>query len=248
MTEGNVNYKLDLVVNLLDTTTGYPIQQKEVMFHSSGQIVAMNKRGDGTYILMNHGREDMDLEVSVKGYLPKTVPIRYEELSQQYPTVEVPLVPVVLPYGYHDFCTVEGEMEGITDIAAISVTKMDASLGAYNMKKGTIRLFASRRLDETRYAVYHKEEEEFEEFCIVKKSEQGFLLQLKDPLQKECRPEEGIARIVHGITDVNGRYLLRVRMDGKGKGYLVRYTVNGLTKFKRIEFGDERERRLDSWD
>ena len=60
----------------------------------------------------------------------------------------------------------------------------------------------------------------------------------------ECKPEEGIVRIVRGMTDANGRYLLRVRMDGKGTKYLVRYTVFGVTKFKEFAFGDEMERRF----
>ncbi len=61
MAEGNVRYKLDLIVNLLDTTTGIPISQKEVMFRSDGQIVSMLNREEGTYILLNHGRMDMVL-------------------------------------------------------------------------------------------------------------------------------------------------------------------------------------------
>ena len=119
MAEGNVRYKLDLIVNLLDTTTGIPISQKEVMFRSDGQIVSMLNREEGTYILLNHGRMDMELEISVKGYHTLTVPVRYERLSELFPTIEAPMIPVIMPYCYSDMCSLEGNMPGITDLAAI---------------------------------------------------------------------------------------------------------------------------------
>ena len=244
MAEGNVSYKLDLIVHLMDTTTGLPINQREVMFCNENQIIVMQERGDGTYILLNHGRVDMQLTIKVKGYLDTMIPIKYEELSQQYPTIEAQLIPVIKQYGYHDICSLEGIMPGISDIAAISLTGTDAMLGSYNPKKLTIRLFSTRRLDENDYAVFHKENMEFEEFRIVKKTESGLLLQIKEPLKTECKPEEGIARIVRGMTDVNGRYLLRVRKDGKGTDYLVRYTVNGKIGYERIIFGEQKERSL----
>ena len=245
MAEGSISFKLDLLVLLLDTTTGLPINQKEVMFQSRNQILTMLQRSEGTYILLNHGRIDMELEISVKGYMPKKVSVRYEELSAAYPTIEASLIPVVNEYGYHDMCTIEGYMPGITDISAISLEEIDARLGAYNTKKRTLRLFSTKRLDENCYAILHKEDMEFEEFSIVKKAEKGLLLYLKEPLLKECRPEEGIVRIVRGEVDSNGRYLLRVRKDGKGTKYLVRYTVQGVSKYQSVVFDGERERRLE---
>lgn len=245
MAEGNVSYKLDLIVHLLDTTTGLMISQREVIFSNGNHIVVMQERGDGTYILLNYGRVDMLLTIKVKGYLETVISVRYDELSPQYPTIEAQLIPVIKPYGYHDICSLEGIMPGISDIAAISLTETDAMLGAYNPKKSTIRLFSTRRLDENDYAVFHKESMEFEEFRIVKKAENGLLLHIKEPLLMECKPEEGITRIVRGMTDINGRYLLRVRMDGKGTDYLVRYTVNGKTGYKRIAFGEQKERSLE---
>ena len=244
MADGNIRYKLNLIVDLIDTTTGMPIEQKEVIFRRNGQIVSLLGRGQGMYILLNYGREDMELEVSVKGYHPITVSVRYEELSKMFPEIEVPLIPVKLPYGYVDMGTLEGELPGITELSAVSLTRIDSSLGAYNAKKNTLRLFETRALNENVYAVLHKDNMEFEEFHITKKAEKGLLLQIKESLLTECKPEEGIVRIVRGMTDANGRYLLRVRMDGKGTKYLVRYTVFGVTKFKEFAFGDEMERRF----
>lgn len=245
MAEGSIHYRLDLIVLLLDTTTGLPIYQKEVMFKTGSQILPMLERDQGTYILLNYGRKDMELEINVKGYLQEKISVKYEQLSTQYPTVEVPLIPNTKVSGYHDICELEGYLPGIEDIAAISLGEMDARLGAYNAKKGILRLFSTRRLDECCYAILHKEEMKFEEFSIVKKAEDGFLLYLKEPLLQECKPEEGIARIVRGKIDTNDRYLLRVRLDGKGTEYLVRYTVKGITKYRQMFLSKDEERRLE---
>lgn len=245
MAEGNISYKLDLVVYLLDTTTGYPIEQKEVLFRKNGSVLAMLSKGAGVYILLNHDRIDAQLEISVKGYLSRSIALCYEKLDAQYPALEVPLIPELPTYGCTDICTLEGSKRGITDIVAISMTQTDAMLGAYNARKNTLRLFESRRLDEERYAIFHEEIKEFEEFRIVSKSDRGMQLQLKDSLTQECKPEESIVRIVHGMTDAKGRYLLRMRKDGKGTRYLVRYTVRGKTRFQEIEFGEQNERGLE---
>lgn len=245
MAEGSISFKLDLVLNLVDTTTGFSIDEKEVIILRDGRVLPMLPREPGTYILMNYGRVDMELSISVKGYEKTNVSVRYEELDgMDYPAIEVPLVPLLPQRGLTDLCTLQGTKRGITDLAAISLNRADAMLGAYNAKKLSLRLFESRRLDEVSYAIFHEEKMEFEEFCIVKKSEKGMLLHIREPLQQECKPEEILVRIVRGITDTKGRYLMRLRMDGSGTKYLVRYTVRGKTKFEIVEFGDERERGL----
>ena len=119
----------------------------------------------------------------------------------------------------------------------------------YGKQVDKAKAFLDGKYDEVEKMLKEKmfacsENMEFEEFRIVKKTENGLLLQIKEPLKAECKPEEGIARIVRGMTDVNGRYLLRVRKDGKGTDYLVRYTVNGKIGYERIIFGEQKERSL----
>lgn len=245
MAEGNIRFKLDLVLHLLDTTTGLPITRQIPYLEVNGRPLTMQRRGDGTYILLNRERLDMDIALSLEGYYPMTILVRYEELDERYPEIEVPLIPIRRSYGFNDICTLEGNMKGITDIAAISIHRTDAMLGAYDAKKNILRLFETRRLDEDQYAIFHKGKMEFEEFRIVKQSDRGMLLHLKEPLLQECEPEESIVRIVRGMTDTKGRYLLCVRNDGNGTKYLIRYTVRGKTKFQLVEFGDQEERRLE---
>lgn len=241
MAEISISYKLDLVIQLLDTTTGQTVGERQVLFYRDGQLLPMHLTSDGLYILMNHGRHDMKLLAKVKGYEPAEIFVCYDTLDSRYPIVEVPLIPIIRPYGYTDLCELSGTMEGIEELAAVSFNNVLAKVCAYNAKKNTLRLFSSSRLDEGAYAVLHEENMEYEEFRIIKKAERGLLLYLGEPMQSECIPEEGVARIVRGKVDVNGRYLLRVRKDGEGTRYLIRIKVNGDIQYKVHSF-DEEER------
>ena len=239
MAEVSISYKLDLVVTLLDTTTGRIAEERQVLFYCNNELLSMNSSSAGVYILMNHGRHDMKILAQVKGYEPAEFFVCYDSLDGRYPIVEVPLVPIIKPYGYTDLCEISGSMEGIEEICAVSLNDVRAKICAYNAKKNTLRLFSSSQLDEGAYAVVHEKNMEFEEFRIIKKAERDLLLYLGEPMQSECVPEEGIARIVRGKVDANGRYLLRVRKDGAGTRYLIRFTVNGNKQYKLHSFDDE---------
>ena len=104
---------------------------------------------------------------------------------------------------------------------------------SYQERKQALRLYYSKPLEESSYAIVHEQQQEFEEFRIQKRLDK-LCVRLVNPLAMPCRPEEKIARIVHGRVDENGRYLLRVLEEGDGTEYLVRYVVNGKASFKRV--------------
>ena len=238
-----MTYALDLVVWLIDTTTGYPIREHQVMFRENGQPTRFIRKEDGLYISMNHGREDRTLQVNVKGYQEEKIKICYAELSEKYPEVFLNLIPELPVYGYTDLLELKGNLPGITSVDAVSMTRSEAKAAVYQEKKQQLKLFASTRLTEKAYALIHQQPESFEEFHILSVKNR-LLLKLKNPLQSPCKPEELISRIVRGRTDGFGNYFLRVRGDGHGTDYLVRYVVEGQTKFKRIVFDNPEDRRL----
>ena len=99
-------------------------------------------------------------------------------------------------------------------------------------------------MEEQAYAIVYEGQMEFEEFKISKKIDK-LSLKLKEPLKRACKPEQVVNRIVRGITEESGKYLLRVREDAEGTEYLVRYVVNGETKYRRIAFSNPEDRRLE---
>lgn len=229
----NVCYRLDLVVRLVDTTVGCPVTQRQVRFFQNGREVVFFHKGAGTYVLINAGRWDGSLLVAVRGYLETAVDIRYAELTGRYPEAYVELIPERPKYGGCDFVDISGSMPGISSIAAVCLTNPVAKALSYNAAKRQIKLLEAKKLDEKAYALIHRQTERFEEFHLASAGNKH-LLRLADPLETELKPEEEISRIVRGRTEERGNYLLRLRGDGRGMHYLVRYVVKGRTTFKKI--------------
>lgn len=245
MEDVTIQYKLDLAVRLIDTTTGNPVTEKQVIFRTGGEILSLLERGE-TYILINRGRVNMELQVEVKGYLTETVIVDYEQLSKREPLIELPLIPELKPYGYDDLTSVEGTLEGIESIEAIQTNNPMAAIGNYIEPKQTLKLFKSKHLGERSYAILHNEDNSFEAFSIAKKVDK-FVLKLKNPLEQKVVPEETVTRLIRGRAE-NNHYLLRIRDNGKGSEYIVRYVVNGEPTFVRIDLDDPEGRRLPGWE
>lgn len=243
MADASITYRLDLVVRLLDTTTGQPAAQRQVAFLTDGRVINLQERDTGLYILLNHGRNDMRFTVQAKGYLETSVDICYADLSERYPEVEIPLIPEKKPYGWQEFVTIEGVMPGITSLAAVPLQNSSAKAASYLEKKQILKFFIAKSMEEKSYALVHMDRMEFEEFRIAKRIN-GLSVKLAAPLNESCRPEEPVARIVRGITEPSGKYLLRIREGTSGMEYLVRYTVDGKTVFKKISLDDPEDWRL----
>lgn len=239
MADAEIRYKLDLIVRLVDTTTGKKVEQRQVTFQSSGQVLLFQQRDEGVYILLNKGRNNMLLEISAFGYLPAKVAIRYEDLPESFPEVEVSLIPKISPKGFVEMVTLEGHCPGLTSIAAVSLKKSYGVVAGYQEKKKILKLFYSKPLEENSYAVVHEQLQEFEEFRIKKRLNK-LSIGLDEPLYTACKPETKIARIVRGKVESDGRYLLRVLDEGGGTEYLVRYVVNGNVSFKQFSTGDRK--------
>ena len=61
MADAEIHYKLDLIVRLVDTTTGKAIGQRQVTFQNEEQVIPFLRRDEGLYILLNRGRNDIEL-------------------------------------------------------------------------------------------------------------------------------------------------------------------------------------------
>ncbi len=171
----------------------------------------------------------------------------YEKLDKRYPEIYVGLIPEIPSYGYSNLTELKGQCRGISQLMAISMNDYLAKLEAYNERKQQIKLFSAGRLVENRYAILHRDSQEFEEISIAT-TKNPLVLRLKEPLKTPVKPLEEIVRIVRGRTDGSGNYLLRLRHDGKGTDYLISYMVDGKKKFKRIVFDNPQGQEASEWE
>ncbi len=223
----------------MDTTTGIPVPQRQVVFKEHGRVVALLERDIGLYVLLNHGRENTTLHIDVRGFEPVDAVVDYGQLDPQFPQLEIALIPLPRERGFDDLYTLTGEKKGITAIAAIRTDDAAALVANYVERRQVLKLFTARDMSEGTYALVHKERQQFEEITVVRRLDR-LSLKLLRPLADGWRPEEPLTRIVRGrVTD--DTYLLRVRDMGTSNTYLVRYeTADGAT-YEQIDFG-----RLDS--
>lgn len=245
MADEQIQYQLDLIVRLTDTTTGLPVNEKQVIFREKGKVISLLPRGDGVYIFLNRGRQDTVLEIDVIGYEPAKAEVCYEHLDGRYPTVTVHLIPRPVKSGYAEILTLEGMLPGIESIDAVDPNSPQALILDYQEKKGVLRLLEGKTLEEETYALIHTgPPETFEEFGI-KKRQDKHILRLTEKLQSGWSPQEKVARIIRGEVRKDGSYLLRVRPAGRSAEFLIRYAAEGTVKFKRMDFYTLEERKLD---
>ena len=88
-----IRHSLDLVLHLVDTTTGVLLSGIGAVFERDGRPLSLLNKGDGHLILIGSGRTDFRLTVKLRGYLTREVEIRYAELSERYPLYELPMLP-----------------------------------------------------------------------------------------------------------------------------------------------------------
>ena len=74
-----IRCKLDLLVRLIDTTTGAEIEERNVQFFRDHKPVQPVPRGNGNYVFLNCGREDGSLDIKVWGFDPCQVSVEYDE-------------------------------------------------------------------------------------------------------------------------------------------------------------------------
>ena len=243
MAESWIEYKLDLIVRLVDTTTGELISERQVLFLEEGNVLLLLERGTGTYILLNHGRKDTKIEVRVTGYEPETAEICYEQLNKNFPTFTFYLMPMARASGFVDVLSLEGTLPGIEAVEAADLNRPLALISGYVARQQTIGLIAGKAMEEEAYAMVHPGTGRFETFRIAKRPDK-LHLKVAKPLMEECAAEEPIARIIRGKVYPGGKYLLRIRAQGGTADYLIRYVVNGETRFRKIDFYSSEERRL----
>ncbi|MCD8196688.1 MAG: hypothetical protein LUE24_05935 [Lachnospiraceae bacterium] len=249
MDASEIRHSLDLLVRLIDTTTGLEVEERNVRFWRDDRPVRPIPRGSGNYVFLNCGREDGDLRVSVYGYEPCRVAIRYEELDSRMPTKEAFLIPSENVSGGEPVISFSGKLPGITEIQAVSTGSAGCCISGFDERKRIMKLFKTHRMgmDDIFYGLVHPQRQTYEPFEVVKELQDGSV-KISRPLEEPFTVNAPVSRIVFGSVDPDGSYLLRVRDDAESLVYLVRYVAEGKAAFRTVDFRRAGEVRLEQED
>ncbi len=232
-----IHQRLDLLIRLIDTTTGAVVEEKNVRFFRDGEIVRPIRRGSGNYVFLNTGREDGVLEVHVYGYEPCDMTICYESLDPQMPIQEVFLIPSENTIRGQPVLTLSGVLSGLVSIQAVSLFATCGCISGFEERKRILKLFGTHGsgLDGIYYGLIHLEEQTYEPFTIVKEISKD-AIQIESPLKEPFAVNAPISRVIFGSVGEGGRYCIRVRDESEHLRHLVRYVVGEEVRYQMVDF------------
>ena len=238
-------FKLDLLIRLIDTTTGSEPEERNVSFFKDGKPVRPIPRGSGNYVFLDCGREDGVLEIMAQGYEPCQVSVEYEMLDRQLPVKEVFLIPSENMASIQPIITFSGQLPGLESVQAVNLGSTCCCISGFDERKRIMNLFKTHRtgMDDIYYGLIHPDKQTYEPFAMVKEISESSI-KISQPLQEPFSVNSPIARIIFGKTTPEGNFLIRVRDDAARLLLLVRYVVKGSVKFKTVDFHNLEEAKL----
>ena len=247
MEEGVIRHTLDLLVNLYDSTTGRTVEEREVRFEKEGKKCPAMYRGEGTYVFLNAGRDNSLMHISVKGFEPVQLDIDYEKLDKILPAVDVFLIPSENSSGGEALITIKGNLTGLVSVEAVHPGRPVTTIRDIDLKRRTMTVFMPNRrmnMTQSRYALLNAEKQTFETIEVETELSDRKIRVKQNP-SEEFPANSPVCRIVYGQVEKDGTYLLRVRDDGKNLKYLVKYVVDGQSRYKVIDFHESEGVSLD---
>ncbi len=233
--------RLDLLVRLIDTTTGALVDERNILFTRNGTPIRPEPRDAGTYVFINTGREDFLMHITVYGYEDYEETISYEELDERIPVRNVFLMPSENTFKGEEVISFSGTLPFLKTVEAVNLMRPACICNEYDPKKYTMKVFGSGsgriELNDIYYGLLHSDRISYEKTEVTGNTAPQSV-QLKEPLQEEFTSNLPLHRIIFGYVSPEGDYLLRVRNDAKELKYLVRYTVKDEVRFKTLDFND----------
>lgn len=241
-----IHARLDLVVRLIDTTTGATVEEANTQFYRDGVQVRPSYRGDGTWVFVNTGREDFLMRVQVFGYDPAEKKVVYADPEERLPVCDMFLMPSENSRKGASVLSVSGSLPSLEALDAVNLSRTVCGLHEYTEKKGvaSISLFPAYpgvpvELEDIYYGLLSADGKSYERFEVLKQEGPQSVV-LRAPLTGEHAANQRICRMIFGHVDAKeGRFSLKVRDDGKDLVHLVRFVADGSTYFRKLDFHAE---------
>lgn len=240
-----VHHRLDLILRLIDSTTGREITDRRCqMITNPDRMLKPVVRGDGTYLFLEIGRTDFEIDIHVYGYESRKEKVVFENLDENMPIKEVYLLPKAEMATGDNILTLRGRLPGIKEIEAVPLTNVVCNYKEYDKRNNILKMFNQHkvRMKNIHYGIIDVNLMEYDRF-EVKEELTTQEVRLKEKLEKEYTINQPIAGIIFGQVDDDGEYKLAIRA-GKLAHYLVRYVVDDTVHFKKIDFNNLGEQSL----
>jgi len=232
-----IRHRLDLLLRLIDTTTGSVVASDGVELLLNGKRTRPITKESGTYLFLNIGRENFELTIRAFGYEEKKILVDYGALDKALPSVELHLLPGPFYAASQPCYTLQGTLPGITALEAVKSVEIPCFFREFDERKRILTIFNPHHLELNRvfYAIVNPDNATYEPFEISSRiSNETY--KISKSLRQEFGANFPVCRIVFGMTYPDERYLLRVRNHSSDARWLIRYTTNATEVFQSIDF------------
>ncbi len=230
-------HRLGLALRLIDTTTGFPVQDREIRLTWDGAPVRPMFRTDGSMIFVNQERKNFRLGIVLPGFVSRELEVRYETLDPGTPLLELHMIPGPdYNRSRYPCLGLEGELPGIETIDAVRAGESPCLIREQDPRKKIITLFNPHRLELSRtwYALVDPDQGIYEPFSVVRRiNDQQY--KLDRALEMEFRNYFPICPLVFGGTGPGERYRLMVRDDATASRWIVRWVAGGVPHFQTMD-------------
>ncbi len=240
-----ITAKLTLAVRLVDTTTGRELTETDIRFFFNGGLVHPMKKGSGTYVFVNMGKEDFLMRICAYGYDEEELDIKYETLDPRLPLLDVFLMPSEKNQRGGSVIKINGNLPGLESIEAININRPIAAFQSVATKKEVTKLTllpmtlgGGVALESMAYAMLSKDQMRYEVFT-VQEQDAAMSVILKSQLKFEHELNDRIFRIIYGRAGPRGDFILKVRDDEKVLEFLLYFKLNGKEYIRPIDFHSE---------
>lgn len=230
----SITHSLSLALRLLDTTTGLSVPFSDITLPDSR--VRPREADTGTLLFIDLPREDFTLRLCSRRYEDCEIAVRYAELDEKLPMLDVPLVPRSGLYGGEPLLTVEGVCPGLTELCAARPGDTSCLYREFEPRKRLLTVFNPHLLilDRPRYALVDVENGRCEPVRILKRVDDA-TLKLDHAITGTYGNYSPLTAVVEGLVRPDGSYTIRFRDDGSDAKWLLRCVVNGEERFKTAD-------------
>ncbi len=235
-----ISYKLDLIIALVDATNGKSVAENDVIFYRDGSVLQPHKRGEGTYVLFNCGREDFDLVANVRGFHQCRTQVRYETMNENQPLAIVFLIPDARAMPNIEICEVSGRIPHLTDMEAIGLSKPRCCINEYSARRMEMSVFqmeGSRYLEDVHYGILHAQEDTYEHIEVEKNIDIK-KVKLKYPLEEPFSVNAPVCRVIFANIEKDGSYRIAMRKQSPDTPAIVKYRKNGVWYYLKCDFNE----------
>lgn len=243
MADACISHGLSLALRLLDTTTGLPVPLSDVTMEKG--MPRPREADTGTLLYIDLPREDFRLQLRSRRYEDCAIEVRFSELDEKLPILDLPLVPRAGLYGGDPLFSLDGVLPGLTELSAVRPSDTNCLFREFDEKKRLLTIFNPHAHEFARphYALVDTEAARFE-FVRILKRVNDTTLKLENAPVGTYGNYSPLTPVVEGVIRPDGGYAIRFRDDGGDAKWILRYVADGEEHFKTADFRSGEELTL----